>query len=231
MMPTHSEESETHAMKHYDTIFFDLDGTLTDPGLGITNAVAYALEKFGIPIPPRTELYKFIGPPLAPAFQEFYGFSAAQAEQAVTFYREYFRDRGIFENVVYDGIDALLAHLTAAGKTAVLATSKPEVFAQRILDHFHLSSYFSLVAGATMDSSRSAKGDVIAYALGRCGRAGQSRIVMVGDRKHDILGAAQNGLDSIGVLYGYGDRAELESAGATYIAPTVADLEALLLSK
>lgn len=216
-------------MQHYDIILFDLDGTLTDPGLGITNAVAHALRRFGIPVPPRTELYKFIGPPLVDSFMEYYGMTKEQADTAVVYYREHYRDTGLFENVVYDGIDAMLAHLTAAGKTPVLATSKPEVFARRILAHFDLDGYFPFVAGATLDGSLSTKGDVIAHALNLCQPEDLRRVVMVGDRKHDILGAKENGLDSIGVLYGYGDRPELEQAGATYIAPTVAELEALLL--
>lgn len=216
-------------MQHYDIILFDLDGTLTDPGLGITNAVAHALHRFGIPVPPRTELYKFIGPPLVDSFMEYYGMTKEQADTAVVYYREHYRDTGLFENVVYDGIDAMLARLTAAGKTPVLATSKPEVFARRILEHFDLDRYFRFVAGATLDGSLSTKGDVIAHALNLCQPEDLRRVVMVGDRKHDILGAKENGLDSIGVLYGYGDRPELEQAGATYIAPTVAELEALLL--
>lgn len=216
-------------MQHYDVVLFDLDGTLTDPGLGITNAVAHALRRFGIPVPPRTELYKFIGPPLVDSFMEYYGMTRGQADTAVVYYREYYRDIGLFENVVYDGIDAMLAHLTAAGKTPVLATSKPEVFARRILEHFRLDGYFPFAVGASMDGSLSTKGAVIAQALRLCQPEDLRRVVMVGDRKHDILGAKENGLDSIGVLYGYGDRPELEAAGATYIAPTVADLEALLL--
>lgn len=216
-------------MQHYDIILFDLDGTLTDPGLGITNAVAHALRRFGIPVPPRTELYKFIGPPLVDSFMEYYGMTKEQADTAVVYYREHYRDTGLFENAVYDGIDTMLARLTAAGKTPVLATSKPEVFARRILEHFDLDRYFRFVAGATLDGSLSTKGDVIAHALNLCQPEDLRRVVMVGDRKHDILGAKENGLDSIGVLYGYGDRPELEQAGATYIAPTVAELEALLL--
>lgn len=216
-------------MQHYDIVLFDLDGTLTDPGLGITNAVAHALRRFNIPVPPRPELYKFIGPPLVDSFMEYYGMTKEQADTAVIYYREHYRDTGLFENVVYDGIDAMLTHLTAAGKMPVLATSKPEVFARRILEHFNLDRYFPFVAGATLDGSLSTKGDVIARALTLCHPAELCRVVMVGDRRHDIFGAKENGLDSIGVLYGYGDRPELEQAGATCIAPTVADLEALLL--
>lgn len=155
-----------------------------------------------------------MGPPLLDAFRDYAGMTASQAETAVSDYREYFRDKGIFENKVYDGIPELLARLCAAGKKPVLATSKPERFARRILDHFDLAQYFFLAAGATMDSSRSRKGDVIAYALSGCPGAGPATAVMVGDREHDILGAKENHLPSIGVLYGYGSRRELTEAGA-----------------
>ena len=137
----------------YDVILFDLDGTLTDPGEGITNSVAYALRKFGIEVPDRRALYKFIGPPLYESFMKYYGFDRAGGLAAVEAYREYYRDRGIWENRVYDGIPALLTELKAAGKTLVLGTSKPEEFAERILEHFALRQYFDFVAGSTMDSA------------------------------------------------------------------------------
>lgn len=214
----------------YDHILFDLDGTLTDPGEGITNSVAYALEKWHIQEPDRTKLYRFIGPPLDESFMKYYGFSWAQAQRAVEYYREYFQDRGIFENEVYEGIEELLQKLKAAGKQIILATSKPEEYAKRILIHFGLNRYFDFVAGATMDGKRQKKADVIFYALANCGITDLARVVMIGDREHDVLGARQAGVDSIGVLYGYGDRQELEAAGATCIADTVAGILPLLLS-
>ncbi len=207
----------------YSTVLFDLDGTLTDPGQGITNSVAYSLKKFGIEVEDKKELYKFIGPPLHDSFKKYYGFSDEEAETAIAYYREYFRDTGIFENEVYDGIENLLKKIKASGRKIILATSKPEEFAKRILVHFSLDQYFDFAAGATMDVSRSKKGDVIAYALKESG-CGSENAVMVGDRMHDILGAKENGLDSIGVLFGYGDREELENAGANYIAETVEDI-------
>ncbi len=218
----------------YDLILFDLDGTLTDPGEGITNSVAYALSKRGIAVSDRKELYKFIGPPLKDSFMEYYGFTETDAEAAVKAYREYFRDRGIFENQVYDGARSLLMALKAHGRTVALATSKPEEFARRILVHFGLDSCFDLIAGATMDSSRSKKGDVIAYALDTLAAEQGSPIdktvaVMVGDRHQDIHGARENGLDSIGVLFGYGDRKELETAGATHIAERMEDILPIIL--
>ena len=207
----------------YNTVLFDLDGTLTDPGMGITNSVAYSLKKFEIEVEDRKELYKFIGPPLHESFMKYCGFSDEDAEKAIVYYREYFRDTGIFENEVYDGIENLLGEIRNSGRKIILATSKPEEFAKRILVHFGLDKYFDFAAGATMDTSRSKKGDVIAYALKESGCSPENA-VMVGDRLHDILGAKENGLDSIGVLFGYGSREELEKAGADYIAETVNDI-------
>lgn len=215
-------------MKHYDYVFFDLDGTLTDPGEGITNSVAYALNKFGIEVTDRAELYKFIGPPLVDSFMEFYGFSQAQAQQALGYYREYYAPHGLLENRVYDGIEALLQELRRRGKHLCLATSKPEKFAREIMEHFGLAPYFDHICGASMDETRNKKGQVIAYALAQCGVTDPGRVVMVGDRKHDVLGAAEHGIDCIGVLFGYGDRAELEGAGAAYIAETVADIASFI---
>ena len=208
----------------YEYVLFDLDGTLTDPGLGITNSVAYALKRWNIEVADRTSLYKFIGPPLQDSFAKYYGFSQEDALRAVEVYREYFREKGLYENEVYPGVKDMLKALRNQGKTLIVATSKPEAFAIKILKHFKLDGYFTVIAGATMDSSRSKKGDVIAYALKEAGVADKSRAVMVGDREHDIFGAQENGLDAIGVLFGYGDREEMEKAGATYIAPTVEDI-------
>lgn len=206
----------------YTTVLFDLDGTLTNPGLGITNSVAYALKKYGIDVKDRTELYKFIGPPLLNSFQDYYGFSEEQAVQAVEYYREYYQKTGIYENYVYEGIPELLKELKAEGITLLVATSKPEPFARLIMEHYHLADYFTYIVGATMDNkTRVKKADVIRYAMQNCEAEDKKKLVMVGDRKHDILGAKEVGMDSIGVLFGYGDREELEQAGATYIAETV----------
>ena len=206
----------------YTTMLFDLDGTLTNPGLGITNSVAYALKKYGIDVKDRTELYKFIGPPLLNSFQDYYGFSEEQAVQAVEYYREYYQKTGIYENYVYEGIPELLKELTAEGITLLVATSKPEPFARLIMEHYHLAEYFTYIAGATMDNkTRVKKADVIRYAMQNCEAEDKEKLVMVGDRKHDILGTKEVGIDSIGVLFGYGAREELEQAGATYIAETV----------
>ncbi len=213
----------------YDVILFDLDGTLTDPGLGITNSAKYALERFGVHIEDNRQLYPFVGPPLIDSFMKFYGFSGEQAQTAVVYFREYFRDKGIFENVPYAGVKELLSDLKAAGKTLVVATSKPEVFAKLILDHFDMTAYFTFIAGANLDETRTAKSEVIEYALENIPPVDLSRCVMVGDREHDIFGAKTFGMDSIGVLYGYGSREEFERAGATRIAENLNQLKAVLL--
>ena len=216
---------------NYTHILFDLDGTLTDPGLGITNAVMYALERYGIRVSDRRELYCFIGPPLVDSFMRFYGFSADDARAAVDVYREYFADKGIFENEVYPGIPALLKRLRAAGLKLVMATSKPEPFAVRIAEHFGIAEYFDCIAGAAMDETRTQKWEVIEYALDRCGVADRDRVLMVGDREHDVLGAARCGLSCLGVLYGYGSREELEHAGACAVAETVEAVGDWILQK
>lgn len=208
----------------YEYCLFDLDGTLTDPGIGITNSVMYALNKYGILVADRSELYKFIGPPLIDSFRQYYGFSIKQAKEAVDYYREYYREKGILENQVYEGIPDVLRQLQKAGHKIVLATSKPEEFAIRILEHFGLIDYFTFVAGANMDETRSKKDEVIDYALSSCHVSDASKAVMIGDREYDILGAGKFGMDSIGVLFGYGSEAELRTAGATYLAATQADI-------
>lgn len=213
----------------YQTILFDLDGTLTEPAEGITNSVAYALAKFGITVTDREELLRFIGPPLMDSFMEYYGFDEAKARQAVAYYREYFSVKGLFENSVIQGIKELLEELQAAGKQLVVATSKPEYFSLQILEKFGLLSYFTFVAGATMDETRTRKADVIAYALEHISYEAKASTVMVGDRHHDIEGARALGLDAIGVTFGYGSREELQGAGATYVVDTIAQLRQRLL--
>lgn len=212
----------------YQTILFDLDGTLTDPGIGITNSAMYALEKLGYPVPPRQELYKFIGPPLHDSFVEFYDMSQEQADEAVRLFREYFGQSGIHENIMYEGIPQMLQQLKHAGKRLVLATSKPEKWAKMVMHEFGLDAYVPEIAAATMGRERSQKAHVIAYALDTF-RIDPSSAVMVGDRKYDILGGKENGLPGIGVTYGYGDRQELESAGADAVADSPKQLTTLLL--
>lgn len=211
-------------IKNYQNILFDLDGTLTDPGLGITNSVQYALKRWDITVSDRNELYKFIGPPLKESFEIFFGFSDKDSDKAVEYYREYYRNKGIYENRLYDGIEELLQYLKEKGKTIILATSKPEEFAVEILKHFNIDKYFHCIAGASMDGSRVKKADVIRYAMDKSGITDTSSVVMVGDREHDVLGAAHLGIDSIGVLFGYGSREELKKAGATHIVETVEEI-------
>lgn len=215
----------------YDIILFDLDGTLTDPGIGITNAVIYALKQYDIQVENREELYRFIGPPLLESFQSFFGFTEEDAEQAVIYYRDYYREKGIFENYVYPGMDMLLGRLRRAGKALLVATSKPEEFALQILENFKLAEHFTVIAGASMDGSRIRKADVIDYALKQYGMDEREQVLMVGDRKHDILGAKEIGIASAGVLYGYGSREELEAAGADYIVSCVDNLYPLIVKE
>lgn len=208
----------------YKTVLFDLDGTLTDPGIGITNSVMYALDKFGIKVEDRTSLYKFIGPPLKESYAKYYHFSDEEVNRAVVYYREYFSEKGIFENILYDGIAEVLDRIKSSGRKIILATSKPDKFAIQILEHFGIDQYFDFVAAATMDETRTGKAEVISYAIESCNITDLRSTVMVGDRENDILGAKAFGIDSIGVLYGYGSREELQSAGAAYLADSVADI-------
>lgn len=218
-------------MTNYEYVLFDLDGTITDPGIGITNSVMHALDKYGIKVSDRSELYKFIGPPLWESFGKYYGFSREEANKAVEYYREYYRDKGIFENLVYEGFEDLLKLLKANGKTLIVATSKPEVFAKKILEHFNLVKYFTFIAGGNLEGTRVNKNDIISYALESCKIQDKSNVIMIGDREHDVIGAKKNNIHSIGVLFGYGDRKELENAGADYIAETVSDIGNILLEK
>lgn len=218
-------------MQQWQTVLFDLDGTLTDPGEGITNSVAHALRRMGYEVPEREALYKFIGPPLVDSFCRYYGMTPEQGVQAVACYREYFADRGLFENLVYPGIPELLAELKQQGKTVLVASSKPEFYVRKILDHFALSQYFDVIAGASMDQSKVEKSLIVAEALQRAGVQDHSTAVMVGDREFDVQGARTVGLPCIGVLFGYGSSAELTAAGALALAADVAQLRGLLLGQ
>ncbi len=211
----------------YPYVFFDLDGTLTDPALGITNAVMYALKHFGIEVTDRRVLYPFIGPPLKESFEKFYQMTSEQAEEALRVYRVYFSDKGLYENTVYDGIPALLQALCESGCKVVLATSKPAVFAERILEHFDLKRYFTFVSGSELNGARVEKADVIRYALDALKITDMTQVVMVGDRCFDVEGATQNGILVIGVTYGYGDAMELKDAAK--IVDTVQELKEQLL--
>lgn len=214
-------------MYHY--ILFDLDGTLTDPKEGITNSVAYALKYYGIEENPD-KLLCFIGPPLHESFMVYYGFEADKAMEAVEKYREYFADRGIYENKLFPGTEALLKDLKTEGKKIALATSKPQVFARQILEYFHIERYFDVVVGSNLDGSRTKKSEVIEEVFSRfADLEGQpqdkKKYVMVGDRLHDIEGAKAAGIESIGVTFGYGGKRELEGAEADFIADSFEDVK------
>lgn len=209
-------------MNRYHTVFFDLDGTLTDPAEGITTCVRHALHCQGIEEENYENLTRMIGPPLAEGFAEFYGMDEAHAWQGVRDFRELFARIGVEKNILYPGVREMLEQLRGAGITLAVATSKPEPFAQAIVRRFELEGYFSLVGGATLDETRTKKAEVIAHVLAQLGLSGPEGVLMVGDRKHDVLGAAAHGIDAAGVLYGYGSREELTAAGAVCLAETPA---------
>ena len=215
----------------YQYLLFDLDGTLTDPREGITKAVQYALRAYGIEEPDLGKLECFIGPPLIPSFMEYYGFPREQAEEAVKVYREYFSTKGIFQNLVLEGIPQMLSKLHESGKFLAVASSKPEEFCRKILERFEILQYFDEVAGASMDEKRSEKADVIREALRRIGirKEHKDQVLMIGDRKHDVEGAKECGLHSLGVYIGFAEPGELEKAGADHICRTVEEMEAFLL--
>lgn len=206
-------------------ILFDLDGTLTDSGEGIINCASLALAHFGLPVPDRTAMRVFVGPPLDETFIKF-GVPAGKTDEAIAVYRSRYTTVGKFENYPYPGIEDLLKKLKQQGHRLFVATSKPEGMSIEILSHFGLAEYFEMICGATLDGSRSKKADVIAYLLRRTG--GAENIVMVGDTHLDILGAAAHGIPGIGVAWGYGETADMERAGAIGIAHSVDELFDLL---
>lgn len=213
----------------FEYILFDLDGTLTDPSEGIINSVIYALNKQGILETDREKLKSFIGPPLIDAYMEHYGFSREKALQTVGFYREYFSVKGLFENKIYEGIAPMLKRLYASGNRLVLATSKPQPFAEQILKHFGIFDYFYFVAGATMDETRSHKDEVLEYAIKECSVTDPARSVMIGDRKYDVLGGQKFGFKTVGLLYGFGSEEEIASCSPDFMAKTVDELTEILL--
>lgn len=217
-------------MKNYDWVFFDLDGTLTDSGPGIMKGVWYALQQNNM-TDNFEELRVFIGPPLIDAFMERYGVSRDLATKMLADYRVYYNDKGIFENSVYEGIPELLKRLKEAGKGLIVATSKPEVMALRVLEHFDLTQYFTVIRGATLDGKLNEKKDIIRVALQDAGITDSGDVIMVGDRKFDVIGAADLGMECIGVTYGYGSAEELNSAGAAALADTPAEVGDIVLNQ
>ena len=211
-------------------ILMDLDGTITDSREGITKCLEYALYYFGVEIADLSTLEKYIGPPLEQTFREGFGFGKEQAELAVEKYRERYVPKGMYENHLYAGMEEALQRLRESGKVLIVATSKPEKFAVTILKHFGIDGYFDDICGADPATNRNKKEEVIRYALEKHELTDLSDVLMVGDRKYDVEGARECGLLCMGVLYGFGNREELEEAGAEYIAETVEDMVQILIS-
>jgi len=210
-------------------ILFDLDGTITDSAPGITSSLAWMFERLDLPVPSPEALLGYVGPPLLDSFRDFAGFSESEAWDALTLYRSHYLDRGLYDSSVYPGMPDVLAKVAASSLPMSLATSKPETPANLILGHFDLARHFDVIAGASDDESRSSKADVVADALRRLALAGAdiSRPVLVGDREHDVHGAAAHGVPTIFVEWGYG--AEHEQVGSHSVARTAAELPGLLL--
>lgn len=213
----------------YSLCLFDLDGTLTDPGIGITKSFQYALASFGIH-KELEDLTRFIGPPLRESFRDTYGFSDSDTEKAVVKFREYFADTGIFENSVYPDIPELLQMLKDSGRILAVVTSKAAIYAKRILEYFDLDKYFSYISGDEMDGSltKNGKQDLIRIAINVLDQEREMSAVMIGDREHDIFGACGVGIDSIGNTWGYGPSDELKLAGATHIVNSTEELFRLI---
>jgi len=215
----------------WDTILFDLDGTLTESGQGVANGVLHALAAFDLPAPSADELRKYLGPPLWVSFADFAGLKGPDIERAVHIYRQYYHETGRFENAVFQGIPEMLAELVNSGVRLAVATSKVDHSAVSILEHFELDHFFEVISGSDeLGATRGTKALVIAHALTELKITNQQGVVMIGDREHDIHGAKEHELASVGVLWGYGDEDELITAGATHITATVADLHELLIS-
>ena len=203
---------------NFDTLLFDLDGTLTDSTEGIVRCLEYALERMGFDIPEDTN--KFLGPPLYQSFAEFCGMNEEQVNEAVRIFRERYSTVGLFENRVYEGVPEMLKRLRDGGKRIMVATSKPEVYAVRIFDRFGLSQFFEIVGGANINGTRNDKDEVIEYVLEKAGISDRSSVLMIGDRRQDVLGAHKTGLKCMGILWGFGSIEELTEAGADFIAET-----------
>ncbi|MCI6714171.1 MAG: HAD family hydrolase [Lachnospiraceae bacterium] len=216
----------------YQYILFDLDGTLTDPKIGITTCVQYALHKMGIEEPDPDRLEPFIGPPLIDSFREFYGMNEEEAVRAVEYYRERFSTVGLFENEVYSGIPELLARLKKDGRKLAIASSKPTVYVKKILEYFSIYEYFDIIVGSELDGTRCRKEEVVEEALEQLSADDKFRkrdAVMIGDRKFDIEGAKAHQIPSIGVNYGYAADNELVEAGADCVVGNVKELSEVLL--
>ena len=218
-------------MKLYTHILFDLDGTITDPAEGITTCVRHALHCQGIEEENYQNLCRMIGPPLAEGFRDFYGMDEEHAWQAVRDFRELFAEIGVEKNIPYPGMKEALLRLREAGKVLCVATSKPEPFARAIAERFGLTGCFDFIGGASLDNTRTKKAAVIEYVLESVGSPAPEQVLMVGDRRHDVEGAAAFGIRCVGVLYGYGSREELTAAGACFLAEKPGDIADYALEK
>ena len=216
-------------MKKYDTIAFDLDGTLTNPERGLIASFVYALGKMGVDYGEKAELKRFIGPPIYEEWQRCFGFTPEESAKALLIFREYYSVYGWWDNEIYPGVKEMLERLKRAGKKIILATSKPEIFAKKVLDLFDISKYFDFIGGAATDKTRDKKSEVLEYSLHGVGVYDHSRAILVGDRIYDAEGAKLCGIDSLGVLYGHGSESEVRSAGFTYIVNNVDDIADLLI--
>ncbi|MBQ1847385.1 MAG: HAD hydrolase-like protein [Clostridia bacterium] len=209
-------------------LLFDLDGTITDPELGITSAVQYAAKKLGFDAPDRTVFRDFIGPPLRKSFAERFSLTEEQAETAVKYYREYYRPKGIFECVLYPGIEKALEEFDRLGYSLGIATVKPEIFAEKIMDHFGLTKRFRFISGSELDNSRDDKADVILRAMENINGSTKENTVMIGDRSYDMIAAKKVGIKCIGANYGYGSEEELREAGADATADSPCEIRSAL---
>ncbi len=214
-------------MIKYKIILFDLDGTLSDPKEGITKSVEYALEKMNV-VSHVKNLECFIGPPLQESFATYCGLDKEETHRAIELYRERFKKVGMFENILYQGIEHLLQSLKSQQYILAVATSKPTPFAEQILKYFHIDHLFDLIVGSNLDGTRTSKTEIIQYILDEYKNYDKSEFVMIGDRKHDIIGALNTGIDSIGVTYGYGSHKEIKDANPTYIVNHVNELKDIL---
>ena len=217
-------------LSSYKYLFFDLDGTLTESAPGIMNSARYALAQYGITDVPDSTLRKFIGPPLMDSFQELFGFSSEKAREAMKKYREYFSEKGLFENSVYEGICETLTRLKSQGKHLFVATSKPEIYTNRILEKFDLAHFFEFVGGADIEETRSEKAKIIRYVIDEACLEKERQnglILMIGDRKHDIIGAHENEIPCCACLWGYSSPEEFAEYKADFVIRKPEELSAV----
>ena len=216
-------------MSQYKVILFDLDGTISDPKVGITKSVQYALQKMNIDEPDLDKLECFIGPPIQASFPEFCHFNESETKRAIDYYRERFKEKGMYENEIYEQMPALLQALHDQKLILTVATSKLTEFAEQILTYFNIRQYFELVVGSNLDGTRTAKTDIIEYILQQYPHLKLDDFIMIGDRKHDIIGASNTGIHSIGVTYGYGSLDELTQSNPTFIVNHIDQLKEILM--